>query len=105
MQEQGHIDQAELVYSAEMRYRGLSYEIDTVLDPAHVASGDAQAVADAFHAMHRRLYGHADAHAPVPLIRLRVVISGHIATTRFPPPHPRAGPPQPESSLPGLSPP
>src|SRR3546814_2149299 len=28
MQEQGHIDQAELVYSAEMRYRGQSYEID-----------------------------------------------------------------------------
>src|SRR3546814_8485910 len=38
MQEQGHIDQAELLYSAEMRYRGQSYEIDTVLDPAHVRS-------------------------------------------------------------------
>lgn len=99
MQEQGHIDQAELLYSAEMRYRGQSYEIDTVLDPAHVADGDVAAVAAAFHAMHRRLYGHADEHAPVQIVSLRVVISGSSDKPRFPRHELRSGTPQPERSL------
>ncbi|CAM3669922.1 hydantoinase/oxoprolinase family protein [Bordetella sputigena] len=93
-QEQGHIDGAEYVYSAEMRYRGQSYEIDTVLDPAHVETANIQAVARAFHDMHRQLYGHADAQAPVQVVSLRVVISGNNDKPRFPRYETRAGAPK-----------
>jgi N-methylhydantoinase A len=99
MQEQGHIDQAELVYSAEMRYRGQSYEIDTVLEPAHLAAGDVKAIGLAFHDMHRRLYGHADERAPVQIVSLRVVISGNNDKPRFPRHAPQPGTPRPERSL------
>jgi N-methylhydantoinase A len=95
-QEQGHIDQAELVYSAEMRYRGQSYEIDTVLDPAHLAAGDIAAIGHAFHAMHRRLYGHADELAPVQIVSLRLVISGNNEKPSFPRHELRPGTPTPE---------
>ncbi|WP_233237942.1 hydantoinase/oxoprolinase family protein [Bordetella sp. LUAb4] len=98
-QEQGHIDQAELIYSAEMRYRGQSYEIDTQLDPAHLAAGDVAAVGQAFHAMHRRLYGHADERAPVQVVSLRVVISGNNDKPRFPRQEPRSGTPASERQV------
>jgi N-methylhydantoinase A len=82
--EQGHIDGAEYAYSAEMRYRGQSYEIDTMLNPAAVQAGDVQAVGKAFHEMHRRLYGHADEKAPVQIVSLRIVISGNNDKPQFP---------------------
>src|SRR5690606_2287079 len=99
MQEQGHVDQAELVYSAEMRYRGQSYEIDTVLDPADLQAGNLQAIGQAFHAMHRQLYGHADERAPVQIVSLRVVIAGNNDKPRFPRHPSRPGAPRPERSL------
>ena len=99
IQEQGHIDHAELVYSAEMRYRGQSYEIDTALDPAHIASGNVKAIAEAFHDTHQRLYGHADPQAPVQLVSLRVVISGNSDKPRFPRHELCPGTPDAERSL------
>lgn len=77
-----HKDQAysgphRLTYSAEMRYRGQSFELDTPLDPAVVAAEDIVGIAAAFHAEHERVYGHADPSAGVQLISLRLVVSGH----------------------------
>lgn len=83
VREQGHADRADLAYSAEMRYRGQSYEIDTTLDAAAVAAGDARAIGQAFHDAHRRIYGHADEQAPVQIVSLRVVISGNNDTPDF----------------------
>ncbi|CAM4256068.1 hydantoinase/oxoprolinase family protein [Bordetella muralis] len=99
MQEQGHIESAELVYSAEMRYRGQSYEIDTVLNPADLEANNLQALGQAFHAMHRQLYGHADERAPVQLVSLRIVISGNNNKPRFPRQPVQHGTPTPEKSL------
>ena len=99
MQEQGHIESAELVYSAEMRYRGQSYEIDTVLNPADLEANNLQALGQAFHAMHRQLYGHADERAPVQLVSLRIVISGNNNKPRFPRQTVQHGTPTPEKSL------
>lgn len=98
-QEQGHAEEAELVYSAEMRYRGQSYEIDTVLDPAHIEAGDVQAVGQAFHDMHRRLYGHADEQAPVQIVSLRVVIAGNNDKPSFPRHALRPGTPRTERKV------
>jgi N-methylhydantoinase A len=82
-QDQGYSGPHKLVYSAEMRYRGQSFELDTMLDAAAVA-GDTKAIAAAFHAEHRRVYGHADPAAAVQVISLRLIISGRIAKPEFP---------------------
>lgn len=82
--DQGYSGPHRLVYSAEMRYRGQSFELDTVLDAAAVAAGDTKAMAAAFHAEHSRVYGHADPAAAVQVISLRLIISGRTAKPEFP---------------------
>lgn len=77
-EEQGHRGEHSLNFSAEMRYRGQSFEIDTPLDPA-MLEGDGTALAAAFHGEHRRLYGHADPTAAIQIITLRLVIAGPTA--------------------------
>ena len=71
-EEQGFEGEATLLFSADMRYRGQSYEIDTLVE----ADGDTAAMAAAFHAEHERLYEHADREAPVQVINLRLVVVG-----------------------------
>lgn len=83
-EDQGYEGDSELIYSAEMRYKGQSFEVDTVLDPGAIEAGDLAALADAFHAEHRRLYGHADRAARVQIISIRLVISGKTAKPEVP---------------------
>jgi N-methylhydantoinase A len=83
-QDQGYSGPHTLVYSAEMRYRGQSFELDTVLDAGAIAAGDTKAMAAAFHAEHQRVYGHADAAAAVQVISLRLIITGKTAKPEFP---------------------
>jgi N-methylhydantoinase A len=73
--ETGSHDGAEIQVSADMRYRGQSFEIDTPLDPRWLAAGDIGAVTRAFHQEHERLYGHGDASAEVQVVALRLVIT------------------------------
>ena len=75
-EEQGYRGDRRLVYSADMRYRGQSYEIETELDPDHVAQGDVAGIAEAFHRRHEQVYEHADREAAVQMINLRMVIAG-----------------------------
>jgi len=74
--EQGFAGTPVLTLSAEMRYRGQSFEVDTPLDPAWVEAGDLGALRAAFDAEHERLYGHADAEEAVQVVTLRLVIAG-----------------------------
>jgi N-methylhydantoinase A len=73
-QDQGYDGPYTFAYSAELRYRGQSFEIDTALDAGIVA--DHAAIAEAFHQAHERVYGHADRSAPLQVIAIRLVISG-----------------------------
>ncbi|WP_184229028.1 hydantoinase/oxoprolinase family protein [Paraburkholderia youngii] len=66
---------AEMLVSAEMRYRGQSFEVDTPLDPQAIRNGDIATIGSAFHREHHRLYGHSDASSPVQVVALRLVIS------------------------------
>ncbi|MBT7758228.1 MAG: hydantoinase/oxoprolinase family protein [Rhodospirillaceae bacterium] len=75
-EEQGYTGEATLLYSADMRYRGQSFEIDTMLRLSDIEDGDVAALAAAFHAEHERLYEHADAEAPIQVINLRLVVVG-----------------------------
>lgn len=70
--------------SGEMRYRGQSFEIEVPIDPATLAKGDVTPVAEAFHAEHRRLYGHADPDAPIQIIAINLVVTGHSAKPTLP---------------------
>ncbi len=81
---QGHAGEAMLTISGDMRYRGQSYEIETLLDSRWIADGDSQAIINAFHARHAEIYGHADQKAQVQLVALRVVIAGAIPKPSFP---------------------
>ncbi|MFC0218985.1 hydantoinase/oxoprolinase family protein [Pseudochelatococcus lubricantis] len=74
---QGYTGEARLAVSADMRYQGQSYEIETQLEPAWLENGDTRAIVAAFHAEHERLFGHADAHGAVQLVNLRLVVAGH----------------------------
>ncbi len=64
---------ARLAYSADMRYAGQSFEIETALDPAWIAAGDLAAMAEAFHRRHEALFGHCDRGAAMQVINLRLV--------------------------------
>ena len=70
--------------SGEMRYRGQSYELTVPFDPAWVAAGDMAAMAEAFHAAHERIYGHADRSAPIQAIALSMTVSGAVPPPQFP---------------------
>lgn len=70
--------------SAEMRYRGQSFEIEVPLERAWLAAADRAAIADAFHQAHERIYGHADPKAPIQAIALRMVVEGAVTPPRFP---------------------
>lgn len=74
--EQEYQGDAQLLYTADMRYRGQSFEIETVLAEEWATSGDLTAIADAFHAEHARVHGHGDPAADVQIINLRLVIVG-----------------------------
>ena len=79
-QDQGYAGACTLSRSAELRYRGQSFEIDTPVPQG----GSWRDMAEAFHAEHRRVYGHADAEAPIQAVALRVVISGAVQKPDFP---------------------
>lgn len=74
--EQGYEGEHAVIYSADMRYRGQSFEIETGLDQQAVEGGDAVSVAEAFHRTHERMFGHADRSAAMQIVNLRVVVAG-----------------------------
>ena len=68
--------EATLLVTADMRYRGQSYEIETPLEQSWIAAGDHAAIAAAFHKRHAEIYDHSDDAADVQIVALRVVIAG-----------------------------
>jgi N-methylhydantoinase A len=82
--DQGYQGIHTLTYSAELRYRGQSFEIDTPLDPDVIESCDIAAIAKAFNREHERVYGHSDPHAAIQVISLRLIISGKTVKPDFP---------------------
>ncbi|GMG83053.1 hydantoinase/oxoprolinase family protein [Paralimibaculum aggregatum] len=99
--EQGHDGPAAISVSADMRYAGQSFEIEAPLEAGWIAAGNAGAIAQAFHAEHDRLFGHANPHAPVQLVNLRLVVSGPTPKPAIPRPAPAEGPAMPERHVTG----
>ena len=63
----------ELTYTAEMRYQGQSFEIETAFDAEAMRTKDIAALRDAFHQAHERLYRYRDEDAVIQVVALRVV--------------------------------
>jgi N-methylhydantoinase A len=96
--DQGFEGPYRLVYSADMRYRGQSFEIDTALTADMVIAADTKAIAEAFHQAHERVYGHADREAALQVIAVRLVIIGTTAKPIIPRQALRSGPAVPIGS-------
>lgn len=74
LKSQGHSGAADLKLTADMRYAGQSYEIETVLDPDWL--DEPARIADAFHANHRLIYDYDDPEGRVEMINLRLSAIG-----------------------------
>ncbi|MFH8134921.1 hydantoinase/oxoprolinase family protein [Pantoea osteomyelitidis] len=64
-----------LHWSADMRYRGQSFEIEVALEETWLACAGVSELHQAFDRQHERLFGHCDGAATVQLINLRLVIA------------------------------
>lgn len=85
MVEEQHYEGTPVFHAAgEMRYRGQSFEIEVPIDTAALKAGDVAPIAEAFNAEHRRLYGHADPDAPIQVIAINLVVTGHSAKPTLP---------------------
>lgn len=81
--EQSYAGEPRFIYTADMRYRGQSFEVETALDHEAIERGDLEAFETAFHDAHEKLYSHADREAPVQMINLRLVAIGHAPKPEF----------------------
>ncbi|MGO8865001.1 MAG: hydantoinase/oxoprolinase family protein [Alphaproteobacteria bacterium] len=70
--------------SVEMRYVGQSYELAVPLPSPD--GGSWARMPAAFHAEHRRRFGHADERAPIEVVNFRVVAVGLITAPHLPRP-------------------
>ncbi len=77
-----------IVRSADMRYRGQSFEITVPLRAE--PPGSMAEVRSPFHEAYQRIYGIADEQAPVEIINLRVTVVGVTAKPQRRPAAPRA---------------
>jgi len=65
-------------HSADVRYVGQSFDVNTMVAEDAALAGDLAVIAESFHAQHRRLYGHADPGAPIEVLSLRVRVRGEL---------------------------
>ena len=93
--EQKFTGDATLLFSADMRYQGQSFEIDTPLSESDIENCDVDAMAGAFNREHERLYEHADNVAPIQVINLRLVAVGVPPKPTFKPLERGSGKPTP----------
>jgi N-methylhydantoinase A len=77
-----------IVRSADMRYKGQSFDITVPLGAGALDS--MAAVRKPFHEAYQRIYGIADEKAPVEIINLRVTVVGVTAKPQPPPAAPHA---------------
>src|SRR5260370_3957229 len=61
---------------ADLRYVGQPYEMEVRVEPEWLAADERRRLLEAFHRAHERVFGHADPHAPVEVVNLRVQLRG-----------------------------
>ncbi len=86
---------AAFIFSAEMRYKGQSFEIETHLAAEDIQQRRLAAIRQAFHDEHQRLYGYCDTQATIQIVSLRLVASREVSKPVLQPLERRDGAPQP----------
>ena len=81
--EQGFDGVSKLDWSADMRYRGQSYEIETTFEKLDLDSSVIDGLATLFHEAHHSIYEHSDPNAEIQIVNLRLVISGEVPKPKF----------------------
>ena len=74
---------SKLDWSADMRYRGQSYEIETAFEKKDLDSLIIDGLATLFHETHQSIYEHSDPNAEIQIVNLRLVISGEVPKPKF----------------------
>ncbi|TCT03073.1 hydantoinase/oxoprolinase family protein [Paralcaligenes ureilyticus] len=74
MEQAGTLEGSAIEVSADMRYRGQSFELETPLNKQDIVDMNITSVREAFNSEHLRHYGYEDRQASVQLIALRLVI-------------------------------
>ncbi|MBV9735295.1 MAG: hydantoinase/oxoprolinase family protein [Acidisphaera sp.] len=97
--EQHFAGRAEYRFSADMRYRGQSFEIDVPLQAGWLFDEDMTAIAACFHRQHAAVYDFADESAEVHVVNLRLVVAGATPPPAFPAMPRTAGAPVPEREV------
>lgn len=77
-----------LLWSADLRYKGQSYEINTPVQRVESSMESIQAILDRFHELHQRFYSYSEPQETVEFINLRVRAIGRTPEVRL---APRAG--------------
>ena len=83
LKEQGFDGVSKLDWSADMRYRGQSYEIETTFEKLDLDSSVIDGLATLFHVAHHSIYEHSDPSAEIQIVNLRLVISGEVPKPKF----------------------
>ncbi len=78
-------DARRTVRTVDMRYAGQNYELPIPVPDGDVTTATLDALAEAFDAAHRRLYGFAAEGEPVQLVTFRIEASGLVPKAAFPP--------------------
>jgi N-methylhydantoinase A len=84
-EDQGFEGAVTMKPSADLRYRGQSYEIDAELEAQWIEEGNINKIAGAFHVAHEKIYEHSDEKAEIQIINLRMVIIGEPKKPEFKP--------------------
>jgi len=72
-------DQIEILWSADLRYEGQSYELSTPVQRSEVLTqSDIKEIVSLFHDMHHRIYAYGSVDEIVEFINLRVAAIGKV---------------------------
>jgi N-methylhydantoinase A len=85
MLDRAHVEPARrrFLRSIDARYVRQSYELSVPAPPRPLDASGLASIAEAFHARHRRAYGHDNRSEPVQLVSLRLAAIGTIAPLRL----------------------
>ena len=97
--DQGFRGAGAIGISADMRYRGQSFEIEVPLEERWLTEGDLPAMRDAFHRCHTAIYDFGDNTTPIQLVNLRMVIAGATEPPAFTRQSPVTGAPEAECEV------
>jgi N-methylhydantoinase A len=84
-------DRRRILWSADLRFEGQSYELNVPVERGSLGDADVRAMLDAFARLHERIYAFAAVDERTVLVNLRVTALGLAPRLDLPPPPPGAG--------------